>query len=164
MKNYFNTTEQSHHLIIMTAMVSVKELIDGSAPTDEEKKILNKALKCISDFSESVYARLGESYKKSLKNKAKLNTLRLVARGTSSIKSSQMEDFIDREYLIDLLDLYSDIDCSGCERIDCKDCNIYKIKTYLNYDGKREDNDLCPFRKEKSEYNFDFDDLESDFK
>lgn len=27
----------------------------------------------------------------------------------------------------------------------------------MNYDGKSEDNDLCPFRKEKTEYdNIDF--------
>ena len=149
MRNYFNTTEQSNHLIIMTAMVSVNALIESSAPTEEEKKMLKKAKKLISDFSESVFERLGESHRKSLKNKASLNTLRLVARNTSFTKSSQMEDFIDREYLIKLLDLSSDIDCEGCKRTDCKNCNIYKIKDYLNYDGKREDNDLCPFRSEE---------------
>lgn len=155
MRNYFNTTEQSHHLIIMTAMVSVQELIQSSAPTDDEKKLLKKAMKLISDFSESVYARIGESYKKSLKNKASLNTLRLVARGTTSTKASQMEDFIDREYLVKLLNLTSDIDCEGCERKDCKNCNIYKIKSYLNYDGNHEENDLCPFRKEKQQFDVD---------
>ena len=167
MRNYFNTPEQSHHLIIMTAMVSVNALIESSAPTDEEKKMLKKAKKLISDFSESVFERLGESHRKSLKNKASLNTLRLVARNTSFTKSSQMEDFIDREYLVKLLDLSSDIDCEGCERTDCKNCNIYKMKDYLNYNGKCEDNDLCPFRKEKvgiDNINFDFDDLESDTK
>ena len=161
MRNYFNTTEQSHHLIIMTAMVSVQELIASSAPTDDEKKLLKKAMKLISDFSESVYARIGESYKKSLKNKASLNTLRLVARGTTLTKSSQMEDFIDREYLVKLLNLTSDIDCEGCERTDCKNCNIYKIKSYLNYDGKHEENDLCPFRKDKAQ--FDIDGISFDF-
>lgn len=167
MRNYFNTPEQSHHLIIMTAMVSVNALIESSAPTDEEKKMLKKAKKLISDFSESVFERLGESHRKSLKNKASLNTLRLVARNTSFTKSSQMEDFIDREYLVKLLDLSADIDCEGCERTDCKNCNIYKMKDYLNYNGKSEDNDLCPFRKEKvgiDNMNFDFDDLESDSK
>ena len=167
MRNYFNTPEQSHHLIIMTAMVSVNALIESSAPTEEEKKMLKKAKKLISDFSESVFARLGESHRKSLKNKASLNTLRLIARGTSFTKSSQMEDFIDREYLVKWLDMVSDLDCEGCERTDCKNCNIYKMKDYLNYNGKCEDNDLCPFRKEKvgiDNMNFDFDDLESDSK
>lgn len=63
-----------------------------------------------------------------------------------------MEDYIDREYLVELLNLSSDIDCEGCKNTNCKNCNIYKIKSYLNYDGKSEDNDLCPFRKEKTEY------------
>ena len=167
MRNYFNTPEQSHHLIIMTAMVSVNALIESSAPTDEEKKMLKKAKKLISDFSESVFERLGESHRKSLKNKASLNTLRLVARNTSFTKSSQMEDFIDREYLVKWLDMVADLDCEGRERTDCKNCNIYKMKDYLNYNGKSEDNDLCPFRKEKvgiDNMNFDFDDLESDSK
>lgn len=152
MKGYFNTAEQSQHLIIMSAMFIAKELIEGNALSDKEKKLLQKAIKDIGDFSESVYERIGESYKCSLKNKARLNTLRLVPRGLTPTKSSQMEDYIDREYLVELLNLSSDIDCEGCERTDCKNCNIYKIKSYLNYDGKSEDNDLCPFRKEKTEY------------
>lgn len=62
------------------------------------------------------------------------------------------------EYLVELLNLSSDIDCEGCKNTNCKNCNIYKIKSYLNYDGKSEDNDLCPFRKEKTEYaDMDFD-------
>lgn len=154
MRNYFNTTEQSNHLIIMTAMVSVQELMQSSAPTDEEKKILKKAMKLISDFSESVYERLGESYKRSLKNKASLNKLRLVSRNniTPHNDSGKMEDVIEKEYLCELLDMSADIDCEGCERTDCKNCRYYKIKSYLNYDGKHEDNDLCPFRKDKPRF------------
>ena len=166
MKNYFNATEQSHHLIIMTAMVSVNDLIQSSAPTDEEKKMLVQAKNLISKFSESVYSRIGEGYKQSLKNKASLNKIKLVSRNnvTSHNDSSKMEDVIDKGYVCQLLDLSSDIDCQGCERTDCKNCEIYKFKTYLNYDGKSEDNDLCPFRIAKKEYNFEFDDLESDSK
>lgn len=157
MKGYFNTTEQSQHLIMLSAMVIAQELIEGNALSDKEKRLLKKATENINTFSESVFERIGESYRRSLKNKANLNTLRLVAKGTTPTKSSQMEDFIDREYLVELLNLSSDIDCEGCERTDCKNCNIYKIKSYLNYDGKSEDNDLCPFRKEKAEYdNMDF--------
>lgn len=165
MKGYFNTTEQSQHLIITSAMFIAKELIEGNALSEKEKKLLQKAIKNISEFSESVYERLGDSYKRQLRNKASLNTLRLVSRGTTPTKSSQMEDYIDREYLVELLNLSSDIDCEGCKNTNCKNCNIYKIKSYLNYDGKSEDNDLCPFRKDQADLpQFDFYDLESDSK
>lgn len=165
MKGYFNKEDQSRHLIMLSALVIAKELIDGNAISKEEKKLLEKAVKNIDEFSESVFGRLGESYKRSIRNKASLNTLRLVARGTTPTKSSQMEDYIDREYLVELLNLSSDIDCEGCKSTNCKNCNIYKIKSYLNYDGKSEDNDLCPFRKEQADLpQFDFDDLESDSK
>lgn len=162
MRNYFNQHELSHHLIIMTAMVSVKDLMEGSATTLEEKKSLKKVLKLISDFSESVYARLGEGYKRSLKNKATLNTLKLVSRNnfTPRNDSSKMEDVIERDYLCELLDLSAEIECAGCERIDCKNCGIYKIKSYLHYEGKSDDTDLCPFRQEKLEIkDLDFEDF-----
>lgn len=148
MKGYFNTAEQSQHLIMLSTLVIAQEMIDGNAISDREKKLLKKAVENITAFSDSVFERLGESYKRSLRNKANLNTLRLVAKGTTPMQSSQMADFIDREYLIELLNLSSDIDCEGCDRTDCTNCNIYKIKSYLNYDGKSEENDLCPFRKE----------------
>lgn len=141
----------------MSAMVSVKNLADSSAPTDEEKKMLKKAMKLISDFSESVYARLGESYKRSIRNKASLNTLRLVSRNnvTPHNDSSKMEDVVDKDILKEIIEQSADIDCAGCERTDCKNCTFYKIKTYLNYDGKHEDNDLCPFRKDKQRFEVD---------
>lgn len=94
MKGYFNKEDQSRHLIMLSALVIAKELIDGNAISKEEKKLLEKAVKNIDEFSESVFGRLGESYKRSIRNKASLNTLRLVARGTTPTKSSQMEDYI----------------------------------------------------------------------
>lgn len=152
MKGYFNTEDQSRHLIMLSAMVIAKELINGNAISKEEKKLLEKAVENIEEFSESVFGRLGESYKRSIRNKASLNTLRLVARGTTTTKSSQMENFIDRDILCEMFDYSVDFDCNGCERTDCKKCGIYNIKSYLNYDGKSEENDLCPFRKEKAEF------------
>ena len=155
MKNYFNKEESSNHLILMSAMISCQNLIESSAPTTDEIKLLKKAMKCVSDFSESVYNRMGEGYKKSLKNKAMLNTLRLVARNTSAT-NTKMEDVVDIEILRDLISQNSDIDCQLCNRLDCKSCIIYKIKSYLHIEGKNLDNSLCPFRLEKIDNSFDF--------
>lgn len=147
MKNYFNQYEASNHLIIMTAMMSVKNLIDGNCITEEERKMLKKAMKLVGDFSESVFARLGDGYKRSLRNKAERNTLRLVSRNVHHINNADMEDFIDNETLHEIIDQTADIDCSMCERTDCKKCGIYKIKSYLHYKGESDNTELCPFRK-----------------
>lgn len=156
MKNYFNQNEASNHLILMTAMVSNQNLIEGNSITEAERKMLKKAMKFISDFSESVFDRLGDGYKRSLKNKAGLNTIRIVSRNVHHKNNADMEDFIDNETLREIIDQTADIDCCGCNRIDCKNCGIYKIKSYLHYDGISDDTELCPFRKEKQDYSFDF--------
>jgi hypothetical protein len=147
MKNYFNQYEASNHLIIMTAMLAVKNFIDGDCITEEERKMLKKVLKLVDDFSENVFARLGDGYKRSLRNKATLNTLRIVSRNIHHRNNADMEDFIDSETLHEIIDQTADIDCCGCERSNCKNCGIYKIKSYLHYDGTSDNTDLCPFRK-----------------
>lgn len=158
MKGYFNTTEQTNHLIFMSAIIQAKSLLDSNGPTEEEKKFLKKTVEYGDKFSQSVFNRLGEGYKRSLYNKSQCNTLRLVSKGAIQNNTAQMEDYIEKEFLCELLNLSADIDCEDCKRTDCKKCGIYKIKSYLNYDGKSEENDLCPFRKEKAEYkDIDFD-------
>lgn len=147
MKNYFNQYEASNHLILMTAMVSVQNLIDGECITDEEREMLKKTINLVSDFSESVFERLGDGYKRSLRNKASLNTIKVVSRNVHHVNNADMEDFIDNETLTEIIDQTADIDCSGCKRTDCKQCGIYKIKSYLHYDGISDNTDLCPFRK-----------------
>ena len=149
MKNYFNQYEASNHLILMTAMVSVQNLIDGECITEEERKMLKKTMKLVSDFSESVFERLGDGYKRSLRNKASLNTIKIVSRNCHHRNNADMEDFIDNETLTDIINQTADIDCAGCKRTDCKQCGIYKIKSYLHYKGESDNTELCPFRKEE---------------
>lgn len=160
MKNYFNQYEASNHLIIMTAMLSVQNLMEGNCITEEEHKMLKKVLKFVDEFSASVFERLGDGYKRSLRNKAKLNTLRVVSRNVHFKTNADMEDFIDNQTLHEIIDQTADIDCSGCERSNCKNCGIYKIKSYLHYKGESDNTDLCPFRKAELELpQIDFEDL-----
>ena len=160
MKNYFNQYEASNHLIIMTAMLSVQNLLDGQCLTENEKKTLKKVIKLVNDFSESVYARLGQSYVRSLKHKAELNTLKLVSRNVHHVNNSDMEDFIDSETLVEMIELSAGVECVGCKKTEkeCLTCGWYKVKSYLHHKGSNEDNGLCPFIKEKieiPEINFD---------
>ena len=104
-------------------------------------------IKLVDEFSASVFDRLGDGYKRSLINKCKLNTLRVVSRNVHHVNNADMEDFIDSETLHEIIDQTADIDCCGCKRTDCKQCGIYKIKSYLHYKGESDNPDLCPFRK-----------------
>ncbi len=160
MKNYFNQYEASNHLIMMTAMLSVKNFIDGDCITEEERKILKKVLKLVDDFSASVFERLGDGYKRSLVNKGKLNTLRVVSRNVHHINNADMEDFIDNETLLDMIDLSACVDCEGCNKTEteCLKCGWYKVKSYLHHKGENKNDGLCPFRKEQTslpEINFE---------
>ena len=160
MKNYFNQYEASNHLIMMTAMLSVKNFIDGDCITEEERKMLKKTMKLVSDFSESVFERLGDGYKRSLKNKASLNTLRVVSRNVHHQNNVDMADFIDNETLYDMIDLSASIDCEGCNKTEteCLKCGWYKVKSYLHHKGENKNDGLCPFRKEQTslpEINFE---------
>jgi Fe-S-cluster containining protein len=160
MKNYFNQYEASNHLILMTAMLPTKNFIDGDCITEEERKMLKKVMKLVSDFSESVFERLGDGYKRSLINKAERNTIRIVSKNVHHINNTDMEDFIDSETLHEIIDQSADLDCAGCNRTDCKNCGIYKIKSYLHYDGISDNTDLCPFRKEELDLpQIDFEDF-----
>jgi hypothetical protein len=157
MKNYFNQLELNYHLILMTSMVSADNLIEGNCITDEERKILKKISRLVNEFSTSVFERLGDGYKRSLRNKASLNTIRVVSRNVHHVNNVDMEDFIDAQTLRELVDKSADLDCAGCERTDCLTCAWYKIKSYLNHEGKRDETDMCPFRKEEIKIDdFDF--------
>ena len=154
MKGYFNQYEASNHLVLMTAMLSVQNFLDGNCITEEERKILKKVMKLVSDFSESVFERLGEGYKKSLTNKANLNTLRIVSKDIHHKNNADMADFVENEFLLDMMEEIDQLECTNCNNENCKNCKIYKIKTHLRYKGNSDDTNLCPFRLEGNKYDF----------
>lgn len=160
MKNYFNQYEASNHLILMCCMIATNNFLEGNAITPQEKKLLKKASDLINDFSASVFSRLGEGYRKSLINKATLNTVRVVAKNVSHQLNKDMEDTIDHETLKEIIADTKDLNCLNCTRTDCQQCGIYKIKSYLHFTGINDDTDLCPFRQENKEVlEFDFGDF-----
>ena len=161
MKNYFNQYEASNHLILMTAMLCTQNLIDGDCITEKERKTLKKVISLVDDFSASVFERLGDGYKRSLINKGRLNTLKLVSRNVHHKNNADMEDFIDNETLTDMVDLSASLDCQTCNLTEkeCLSCGWYKVKSYLHHKGENQDNGLCPFRKEQFEiHEIDFGD------
>lgn len=159
MKNYLNTQEQIQHLVLMLAMTIADELKDGSGITTEEREMLIGIVAKIKEFNDSVFDRMGNSYARSISNKARDNTLTLRSRPIGKTTTPEISDVLDNDILQAIIDTSADMECENCKRTDCKNCTIYKIKTYLRYEGKSEDNDFCPFRKEEKEYDFDYLDL-----
>ena len=149
MKNYFKSEEQAKHLLILLASEMAKELIENRSPTDEEIEVLKRVVESIDKFSQMVFNRLGDGYARSLRNKTKLNTVKICSK-CATVHSTEMQDTIDADILRDIIDLYG-IECEGCNDTNCTKCNFYKIRSYLGMKGENADNDLCPFRKE-SEY------------
>ena len=147
MKNYFNQYEASNHLILMSGMLPAQNFVEGNCITEEERKILKRVIKGVDEFSQSVFNRLGEGYKNSLVNKARMNQIKIVSRDVNHRNNVDMADYIDDSTLRELLK-DKDIDCSLCDRTDCLRCGIYKIKSYLHYEGKKDNGDFCPFRIE----------------
>lgn len=147
MRNYLNSTEQSTHLVVIASTTAIKDLIDSNGVTDEEKAMLRTAYNKLMACTSSIFGRLGEGYKRSIENKARLNRITLISRNFATArKETAMEDILDTSEVRELLKQCS-LECSGCTRTDLKNCPIYQMNCYLNTDGKSEDNDLCPFRQ-----------------
>lgn len=152
MREYLNRDEQYDHLMLVLAQVKAEELINSKGINVEQKELLNEIIKRIKRFTEIAFINMGDGYRRSLLNKSRDNTIQLRAKGLNKVpEPAKVDNYIDDEELHALVDGNADIDCCGCEKTNCHSCLIYRIKTHLGYEGKREDNDLCPYRKEKME-------------
>ena len=159
MKNYLNKTEQSHQFVLLCLSYSVRQMMECDGISEEERRMLKRVDKNLTDFHSSVFERLGPSYQRSIENKNKLNRCVIVSKELSGIKKDyKMDDVLDSDMLCEIIDQSRQMTCVNCKKEsgDVKACPFYKIMTYLNYDGNSEDNDLCPFRTEDKEFEFDF--------
>lgn len=154
--NYMNSEKQIQQIIITLCGSTAGLLLEDEYIPENEKEHLRKIIEYVDKFNNSVFERLGSSYKKSIINKTHDNTVRIVSRYSHT--ESNMQDNIDEKELRDIIDSNTDIDCCGCDRTDCKNCNIYNIKSRLGYNGISDKTDLCPFRKPEMEFK-DFDEL-----
>lgn len=64
MKEYFNEYERTTHLKITCCQVAIEDMLKTNAPTDEERAALETAMNKIEEFATSVYARLGDAYRR----------------------------------------------------------------------------------------------------
>lgn len=130
MKGYFNKTELANHLVILCVQTIVQDFIGNENLTVGEKNALKKADKSITEFTNSVIARLGNGYARSLKNKCDASKLHLISK-YSPEQPTDMTEKIDDKALQQLISDNYDTNCKVCTCADCKACGIYQIKSYL---------------------------------
>lgn len=157
MKKYLNREDREHHLGMLVLWDYVGSWVEKTnCLTKEEKKKLRTAMTNILHASDSIVARLDESYAQKLLRDIKNNELHLidkVSRGRAKEKDA-VNIFID-----DLYDLanYALGDCMGCGGKDFKECERYKLFFKLNIPVAQEDTDDCPYTQIPDFYLYPFD-------
>ena len=144
MKEYFNENERKNHLIITCCQTAIDEMLKTNAPTDEERKALKTAMKKLEEFSISVYARLGDAYRRKILRTNQCNVVRLVGR------YAPMENAVSHCAVEDIAPCFERLrmlTCFGCTKFKdhnaVKDCAVYNLGVAVDATGK--DDDVCPY-------------------
>ena len=77
MKDYFNQKERDTHIIILFMAEIVGQFKDCTSLSEEEQELLSEAEECLRQFTESIYARFGDAYKRKIKGTLEINTVRV---------------------------------------------------------------------------------------
>lgn len=144
MKDYFNEHERITHLKITCCQTAIEDMLETNAPTDEERKALKTAMKKLEEFSKSVYARLGESYKRKILRTNALNVVRIVGRYAPMVEAISHSASEDIAPCFEKLRM---LICFGCKKFKdhnaVKDCAVYNLGVAVDAEGK--DDNVCPY-------------------
>lgn len=138
---YLNAKERSEHVIMLAMQQILKDLSESKNLPDSEKKLLKESYQRIFKFNESIFARLGDAYRRRLMKTAECNKVRLVGNYepcNQAISHSAVED------LMPMLDKLTEYFCVDCDKEKFNDCPVYSICVACGADGKCDKG--CPFR------------------
>ena len=142
MKNYFNSSERTRHIILLAMQTVAEEFTEIDAITPEERKMLLKIVEWVKKFNTSIFDRFGEPYKKKIVNTMAVNKLGLYS------KYGQEKDCISNcasEDVYRLANEYRLFKCMDCERTDHKDCGVYACLVAVDTDGN-DKVEGCPYK------------------
>lgn len=140
MRDYFNKRERDTHLIIMFMAEIVSNFKDCNALTEDEQKHLRLVEKHLRAFTESVYERFGEAYKRKIKGTLEINTVRI----GSKYGQDQVLSYYDASDLEKQVQDMIAFHCIECEKSDFKACPTYDMAIACGIEGKC--NEGCPYR------------------
>ncbi len=143
MKNYFNAEERTRHIIILAMQETIRELSESDTLTDEEKELLKKCEKNLIKFNALIFERMGEPYQRKIERTMQANNLRLVGKYASACDCINHAASEDLTRGIKELRMFN---CMDCEKCDYLNCGTYACMIACDIDGKKSEDNICPFR------------------
>ncbi len=144
MKEYFNEYERTTHLKITCCQVAIEDMLNTNALTNEERAALEIAMNKIEEFATSVYARLGDAYRRKVLRTNQCNVVRIVGR------YAPMENAVSHCASEDIAPCFEKLrmlTCFGCTKFKdhnaVKDCAVYNLGVAVDAEGK--DDNVCPY-------------------
>lgn len=142
MKNYFNSEERTRHIVLMAMQETIREFTESDALSEEERKLLTRAIKNLEKFNASTFERMGEAYKRKIEKTMQANTLRLV--GKYSVAESCISHSASEDMARGLKDVRL-FNCMDCEKCDYTNCGFYCMFIACDVEGTKTNVD-CPFK------------------
>ena len=118
----------------------VSNFKDCSSLTEDEQKHLRLVEKHLRAFTESIYERFGEAYKRKIKGTLEINTVRI----GSKYGQDQVLSYYDASDLEKQVQDMIAFHCIECEKSDFKACPTYDMAIACGIEGKC--NEGCPYR------------------
>lgn len=140
MREYFNKAERDTHIVLLIMTEALSAFKGCTSLTEEEQNCLAKAEEQIRKFTDSVYERFGDAYKRKIKGTLECNTVKVCSKYNSERKLSYC----------DINDLACQVDdmiaayCVDCDKCDFKTCPTYCMAVTCGVEGKNESG--CPYK------------------
>jgi hypothetical protein len=142
MKNYFNEEERNTHILAIGLEGVVKCWLEKTnALSNYEKEELETALEHIQNFNDSIFERLGASYRRKIEGTMETKTVRVQSKyGTKNDNDTHCA----KEDLLPLIDDLRAFSCIDCEKTNHLNCPMYNIAIACELIGH--DTDGCPYK------------------
>lgn len=141
MKNYFNAKDRSYHILLLAMEKTAHFFKESDSLSDKERYSLKKCEEWLEKFNNLVFERLGEPYRKKVKNTTDSNELSFCAKNSLS---RDVISYCASEDVSLLAQELQQLKCWECSRTDFKDCGVYACLVATDKDGNNKESG-CPF-------------------
>lgn len=140
MREYFNRKERDMHIILLFMAEILSQFKECTSLSEVEQRHLKLAEKHLKEFTESVYERFGDAYKRKIVGTLEVNTVRVC----SKYNQDKMLSYYAVEDLEKQVGEMISFHCCDCEKCDYKSCPTYAMAITCGIIGKN--NNGCPYK------------------
>lgn len=140
MREYFNRAELEAHIVLLGMGVTLKNMVESTAITQEEKRFLKTALTNLTKFSDSVFNRFGLAYRKKMQRTCESNRIEMVGKYEQVNKA--VED-VTADDLLENLKQVRSLQCFTCTKKDHLKCGLYNLFVSGGLEGHNDNG--CPY-------------------